>query len=179
VYYGDTVTVPTVVANPGWTFDGWDVTPATTVTRSATYTAQYTHIPYVVAFDLAGCGTSGDTLTFNPVYYGDTIAVPTVEANPGWTFDGWDVTPATTVTQSATYTALYTHIPYVVTFDLAGCGTSDDTLIFDPVYYGDTITVPIVTANPGWLFTGWYTTPSTTVTGDAYYIAVYTIHRPK
>ncbi len=179
VYYGDTIVVPTVTGNPGWEFSGWDTTPSTTVTGSLVYTAQYTHIPYEVTFDLAGCGTSTDTLTFDPVYYGDAIVVPTVTGNPGWEFSGWDTTPSTTVTGSLVYTAQYTHIPYEVTFDLAGCGTSTDTLTFDPVYYGDTIVVPTVTANHGWIFMRWDITPSTTVTGSIIYTALYQIYRPK
>ncbi len=172
VYYDGTITVPSVTADNGWSFTGWDVTPSTTVTGSATYTAQYAQNTYMVSFDLADHGTSGDTLVFNSVYYGDTITVPSVTVDNGWSFTGWDVTPSTTVTGTIVYTAQYTHIAYTVTFDL-GSGTSPDTTVFFPVYYGDTITIPNVISPPGWLPAGWDTTPSTTVTGTATYIAVY------
>ena len=179
LHKGDTITVPSVIADTDWSFDGWDATPETTVTGSASYTAQYTNIPYTVTFDLADHGTSSDILIFDSLHKGDTITVPSVIADTGWSFDGWDATPETTVTGSASYTAQYTNIPYTVTFDLDGYGTSSDTLEFDPVYYGDEITIPSVTANPGWRFIGWDITPSTTVTGDAVYTARYEIYRPK
>jgi hypothetical protein len=179
VHYGDTIPAPPVKANKGWRFAGWDKAPAATVTGSAVYTARYTRVRYSVTFRLAGLGTSPDTLTFSPVYYGNTISIPAVTPNPGWTFDGWDRTPAAKVTGSAAYTAQYTRIPYTVTFDLAGLGTSPDTLTFDPVYYGDAIAVPSVTPNPGWMFIGWDTPPSATVTGNAVYTAVYQLDRHK
>jgi hypothetical protein len=83
------------------------------------------------------------------------------------------------VTGDATYTAQYRRLSYTVTFDLAGLGSSTDTLVFDGVHYGDEITVPNVTANPGWLFGFWNPTPSTTVTGDASYTACYGPDRRK
>lgn len=182
--------VPLVNAEDGYSFAGWYKDSGSTLIDSGDiadlkiqantiFTAQYTHIPYEVSFDLAGCGTSTDTLTFDLVYYGDTIVVPAVTENPGWIFTGWDTTPSTTVTGSAVYTAQYTHILYEVSFDLGGYGTSEDTLTFDSVYYGDTIVVPTVTANPGWIFIGWDTTPSTTVTESIVYTALYQLNRVK
>jgi hypothetical protein len=179
VHYGDAIAIPTVTAAAGRTFLGWDKTPSTKVNCSARYTAVYGQAEYTVTFDLAGQGSSADTLVFDGVHCGDTIIVATVAADPGCTFLGWDVTPSTTVTGDATYTAQYESSEYTVTFELDGKGWTEDTLVFEGVHYGDTITVPNVTPNPGWRFVGWDTTPSTTVTGDATYTALYMINRPK
>jgi hypothetical protein len=179
VHYGDPITIPTVTATAGWTFSGWDKAPSTKVKGSVLYTALYGQAEYTVTFDLAGQGSSADTLVFGGLHCGDSIVVPTVDADPGCTFLGWDVTPSTTVTGGATYTAQYEQAEYTVTFDLAGKGWTEDTLVFEGVHFGDTITVPNVTPNPGWRFVGWDTTPSTTVTGDASYTALYVINRPK
>ncbi len=173
-HLNDTIAIPVVTANAGWTFTGWDIEPSTTVLGNATYVAQYTQNVYTVTFDLAGKGTSSDTLVFAGKHLNETITVPVVTANAGWTFTGWDIEPSTTVLGNATYVAQYTQNVYTVTFDLAGKGTSSDTLVFAGKHLNDTITVPVVTANAGWTFTGWDIEPSTTVLGNATYVAQYT-----
>ncbi len=132
------------------------------------------HAHYTVSFDLDGKGTSPDALVFANKHLNDTITIPAVTANAGWTFTGWNVTPSATVTGNATYVAQYTQNTYTVNFDLDGKGTSYDTLVFAGKHYGDTIVIPQVTANTGWTFTGWNITPSATVLGNATYVVQYT-----
>lgn len=174
VHLGASIHVPKVTAASGWTFTGWDKTPSATVKGNATYTAQYTQNLFTVTFVLGDHGKTKDTLVFSDLKSGDTIGVPTVHADAGWTFDGWDTTPVTTVSANATYTAQYSIEYYTVTFVLGEHGSSEDTLVFTDLVNGDVIAVPNVTPADGWSFDGWDITPETTVSGDATYTAVYT-----
>lgn len=177
--YGDAVNVPTVTANAGWTFDGWDRAPSATVKGDAVYTALYSAANYRVEFVLGEHGTSLDTLLFTGLAAGDSIAVPEVTADEGWTFTGWDVAPVTTVSGDAAYTAQYEVTTYTITFNLDGKGTSEDTLVFSGMAIGDPFTIPTVIANPGWRFRGWNAEIPDTVEGDATFTALYEIYRPK
>lgn len=171
--YGDSIKVPNVMTQVGWTFAGWDKTPVTKVVGDATYTAKYTQNVYTVTFVLGEHGSSTDTLVFTGLHDLDTITIPSVTAETGWVFDGWDITPETTVIANATYTAQYSPESFTVTFDLGAHGTSEDTLVFSDLVTGDTISVPNVTPEEGWTFDGWDVTPQTTVSGNATYHAVY------
>ncbi|MEN6594481.1 MAG: InlB B-repeat-containing protein [Clostridiaceae bacterium] len=178
--YGADIRVPSVTANSGWTFEGWDVTPSATVKGNKEYVAQYAEASnFEVSFALGEHGTSGDTLVFSGLASGDTITVPDVTADEGWTFDGWDTTPVTTVTGNAVYTAQYVVTTYTVTFNLDNKGTSGDTLVFSGMAIGDSITIPEVTASSGWRFIGWDSEPSETVEGNATYTALFEVLRPK
>ena len=173
VHLGDSIGVPRVTAKSGWTFTGWNTTPATKVKGNAAYTAQYTQNSFTVTFDLGAHGRSKDTLDFTDLKSGDTIEIPSVHADAGWTFDGWNSTPVTSVTASAVYTAKYIQQEYTVTFDLGEHGSSAGKLVWTGLHLGDTITVPSVTTDEDWSFTGWDTTPVTSVDGSATYIAQY------
>lgn len=177
--YGADISVPSVTANAGWTFDGWDATPLATVKGDAVYTARYTAADYRVEFVLGEHGTSGDTLVFSGLASGDSITVPNVTADEGWTFNGWDTTPVTTVSGDATYTAQYAPVTYTITFDLDGKGTSEDPLVLTGLAIGDPITIPFVVANSGWRFIGWDSEIPETVEGDATFVALFDVFRPK
>ena len=177
--YGDAVNVPNVTANAGWTFDGWDRTPSATVKGDATYTALYTAANYSVEFVLGEHGSSTDTLLYTGLAAGDVISIPGVTPSEGWTFDGWDVTPATTVSGDATYIAQYSLTTYTITFNLDGKGMSEDTLVFSGMAIGDPITIPTVIGNSGWRFKGWDAEIPDTVEGDATFTALYDVFRPK
>ena len=176
LHYGDTIKIPAVSVRIGWTFAGWDKTPSTKVVGNATYTAKYTQNVYAVTFDLGEHGASEDQLIFTGLHDLDTIVIPDVTSDSGWSFDGWDTTPETTVIGNANYTAQYseTETTYTVTFALGEHGTSEDTLIFSDLEDGDTITVPNVTPYEGWEFSGWDAEPETTVYGSVTYYATYT-----
>ena len=104
---GDSITVPDVIPIEGLTFQGWDTIPVTTVSGSATYTAQYAPVTYTITFNLDGKGTSEDTLELTGLAIGDPINIPNVTANPGWRFMGWDGAIPDTVEGNATFTALF------------------------------------------------------------------------
>lgn len=177
--YGAGISVPNVAANAGWTFDGWDSEPSVTVKGDAVYTARYTEANYRVEFVLGEHGTSNDTLVFTGLASGDSITVPNVTADEGWTFDGWDTTPVTTVFGDATYTAQYAPVTYTITFDLDGKGTSTDPLVLSGKAIGDSISIPTVIANIGWRFIGWDSEIPETVEGDATFVALFDVFRPK
>ena len=177
--YGADIRVPSVTAASGWVFDGWDVAPSATVKGDAAYTARYTKADYRVEFVLGEHGTSGDTLVFTGLASGDSITVPNVTADEGWTFTGWGVTPVTTVSGDATYTAQYEVTTYTITFNLDGKGTSEDALVFSGMAIGDPISIPSVIANTGWRFIGWNAEIPDTVEGDATFIALFQVFRPK
>ncbi|MHB1315754.1 MAG: InlB B-repeat-containing protein [Christensenellales bacterium] len=173
LHYGDPFpTPPGITANAGWTFNGWPVMPAT-VTGNASYTAAYTQINYTVTYDVGTRGATLDQTTFTGLHYGDTFpAAPDVDADPGWTFNGWPVRPAT-VTGNASYTAAYTQINYTVTFVVGANGTTGDQTTFTGLHYGNLFPAePTVTPNAGWTFDGWPVLPAT-VTANATYTATY------
>lgn len=182
--------VPLVNAYAGYEFlcwrgdDGKQYYDAAALAESAlraggTFTAQYKKELYRVTFNLGDSGTSSDTLVFADLLPGETITVPTVTPNEGFSFVGWDVEPAAAVYADADYFAQYEALTYTVTFDLGGLGTSTDALELSGLHIGDPITVPEVTANPGYIFNGWIPTPLETCEGDAYYFARIVPYRPK
>lgn len=107
------ITVPTVVANDGYTFTGWTPSFPTTVSGSATYTAEFIVTPvdqYVITFQAGSGGSlSGTTVfTVDEGTLWSEITVPTPVANDGFAFVSWTpVIPDATVAigDNATYTA--------------------------------------------------------------------------
>ena len=143
LHYGDaTPAAPTVTGEAGWSFNGWDTTPAATVTETVTYTATWTQNEYTVTYAPGAHGTFEAQVTPN-LHYGDaTPAAPTVTGEAGWTFAGWDTTPDTTVTGNATYVAQWELIPVA---SLSVTKTANDT----KASVGDTISWTIVVKNDG------------------------------
>ena len=89
------ITAPTAT-KAGYTFTGWDndyngIMPKANVT----YTAQWTINSHQLTWDANEGELSGE-YTSGEVTYGTAIVPPTV-TREGYTFDGWDVTPATTM----------------------------------------------------------------------------------
>jgi len=108
----DTPAAPTETpGEEGYTFIGWNPTPAATVTEDATYTAQWQQDSQPVdTFTVTYA--PGEHGTFDPVVHeelasgSDTPAAPTeTPGQEGYTFTGWDPAVADTVTEDATYTA--------------------------------------------------------------------------
>jgi uncharacterized repeat protein (TIGR02543 family) len=137
-----------------------------------------------------GNGNSGGVAPVDSKWYlaGDRVIVLGQGSlvRSGYVFLGWSTnTQATTPTYTtgATFTiqnsdvvlyAVWSPILYTVTYQPGAHGT------FTPqstsgLRYGDaTPTAPTVIGETGWTFTGWSPTPSTTVTGDATYVAQWT-----
>ena len=177
INYGGNATAPTITANPGWTFTGWD-TAFTNVTTNLSVTAQYSQITYTVTFTAGTHGIINSGTAVQMINYGGNATAPTTTANPGWTFTGWD-TAFTNVTTNLTVTAQYSQITYTVTFTSGTHGIINNGTAVQTINYGGNATAPTTTANPGWTFTGWDTaftnvTSNLTVTAQ-YNINTYTI----
>ncbi|ARN57167.1 GLUG motif-containing protein [Sedimentisphaera salicampi] len=154
VYEGEDAVEPTVTANAGWVFTGWDI-DFTDVQSNLTVTAEYTKEIYTVTFAAGANGTitAGDEVQDIP--YGGSATAPTVEADEGWEFASWDKA-FDNVTSDITATATYSEIPqYTVTFDAGANGSITAGDEVQTVYEGEDAVEPTVTANAGWDFTGW------------------------
>ncbi len=110
--------------NAGYHFVNWTgdiagvagVNDATTTITSSvpTYiTANFAINTYTVTFDLAGKGTSSDSLV-QTVNHGSAATAPAVTANPGWTFTGWDKS-FSNITSNLTVMAQYSVTTYTIT----------------------------------------------------------------
>lgn len=123
------------------------------VTQDCTVSASFSLKSYTVTFDLdnKGTRTGGGELEQN-VTHGGAAQAPTVEADDGWNFEGWDVA-FDNVTSDLTVHAVYSAIIYTVQVTASpevggsvfGGGTAQ---------HGETITVN-ATANAGYSFQNW------------------------
>ncbi len=103
--YGNPATAPGITPNTGWEFSGWDMA-FNNVMSNLTVTAQYTHQTFTVIFTAGAYGaiTGGDSE--QTIAYGGAATAPTITANAGWEFIGWNV-DSSSVTSNLTVTALY------------------------------------------------------------------------
>jgi hypothetical protein len=155
INHGAAASVPTVTANTGWTFTGWDVAFGN-ITSNLTVTAQYSIVTYTVTFDLAGKGTrSGGGALSQTVNHGEAATAPTVTANSGWTFTGWDKT-FSSITSNLTVTAQYSAsvVPHTVTFVEGANGTITGTKI-QTVNHGTSCEQVTAEPNTGYNFVNW------------------------
>ena len=160
---GSSITLE-AVNNPGWTFAHWQdnntSNPRTiTVTGDATYTATFTQDNYVITTNVSPAGAG--TVTGGGAYHYGDIAHLTATANSGYEFQGWndgnqDNPRDVTVTQSETYTAIFSEVGttmYSVTASVspAGAGTVTGTGTFP----AGTVTTLEAVANAGYTFDHW------------------------
>lgn len=107
-YNGSTPTKAST-AEYNYTFDAWS--PAVvSVTGNATYTATFTQTArnYTLTWVTDGDELTGE-YTRGSVAYGTAIVQPNTPTKSGYTFAGWDVTPAATMpAENTTYTATWT-----------------------------------------------------------------------
>lgn len=91
---------------PGWAFTGWDPTPSQTVTKDATYTAQWKQEEYVVTY-LPGTEGSFMKEEYIGLKYGEQTPSFSGEivGNSDWEFDGWTPMISDKVTKNVTYVA--------------------------------------------------------------------------
>lgn len=168
ILYGESAAPPTVVADEGYLFTGWDQSYSP-ITRDTTLNAQYVQQSYLVAFD------PGDHGRFDPagapahqqIAFGMAAVAPTVWADPGYVFVGWDKS-FNVITQDRTVTALYTRNLYKVEFVIgegstfgAGGGAQSQLIL-----YGEPVVRPADPARTGYTFAGWYTDLSYSVEFD-------------
>ena len=185
VPYGDAITAPTVVKT-GYTQNGWNSTPASTMPASnTTYTAQWTANKYDITYKDQGGGDFTGTQSTPPTQhtYGTatTLKIPT---KTGYTFGGWFTASdcasgavgnatsaslgATAYTAAITLYAKWTKNSYTLTWNLnggtvtvAGTGAAVNATGTpnSSVPYNDEITAPTVTKY-GYNFTSWNGTPA-------------------
>ena len=153
INYGGNATAPTITANPGWTFTGWD-TAFTNVTTNLSVTAQYSQITYTVTFTAGTHGIINSGTAVQMINYGGNATAPTTTANPGWTFTGWD-TAFTNVTSNLTVTAQYNINTYTITFSAGAHGIINSGTAVQTINYGGNAVAPTLTINPGWFFNSW------------------------
>ncbi len=190
---GSLVTQPAPPPRAGYAFDGWfDASSggsawdfgSDTLTGNVTLYAQWSAIPYTLAFDSQG----GTPVTAQTVPY-DTLATePTDPTRGGYTFDGWytlssggvvwDFTTDTVVADATVY-AQWTPVDYTLTYDSQG----GDAVSSETVAYGALATEPVDPTRTGYTFDGWSTAVSggsawnfatNTMTGDRTLYAAWT-----
>lgn len=114
--FADAVTLPTVVANPGYNFKEWSPALPDTVDSSATYTAVFEEDPsqYATVTFLAGNhGSLSGTASYR-VLKGTAwteISVPVCIADEFYVFNSWTPTFPDTITEDVTFTASFTADP--------------------------------------------------------------------
>ncbi len=184
INHGANGTAVTAVPNPNYHFVKWSDNMMaasrtdTNITANLTVTATFAINTYTVTFDLAGKGavTDGGALS-QTVNYGSGAIAPTVTANIGWTFTGWDKT-FDNITETTNVIAQYSIITYAVTFDLAGKGTSTGGgELSQVINHGSAATAPTVSPKPGWTFNGW-DNPFADVTSNRTVTALWIIGPP-
>ena len=165
VAYGTTIAQPATPTKTGYTFAGWDVTPASTMpAANTTYTATWTANQHNISWVTDGNALTGE-YTSGTTAYGTTIVAPntpTKNATAEYTyaFDAWSPTPAATMPDNdVEYTATWTQTPvnYTLTWDFAGgaTATAEANYTHGTVAYGTTIVAPANPTRSGYTFMGW------------------------
>ncbi|MFM7699615.1 MAG: InlB B-repeat-containing protein, partial [Bacteroidota bacterium] len=165
----------------GYTFAGWKDQSGNTISQAAngwTITATsylafatWTPIPYQVTYDSAGGSLAPSESAKN---IGDFITVKTAVTRTGYTFNGWvagGVTygPGASIqigTADVTFTASWTAINYVASYDLNG-GTSAVPSSVTTIYLSN-VTVATAPTRPGYTFNNW-SDGTSSVTPDSSY----------
>jgi len=166
--------VPAIAADTGWVFVGWAsslggiynnvAVGLMPITADVTFTAQYARDDQaIVIFDYDG-GKDGSERSFLVLsdYPGAALVAPTGLTKYGYAFDGWNVLiPSSfgTAGSTTTYTAQWRAVTHSVTFSAGTNGsftTPSDPLASQSIEHLQSVTgVPAVSANTGWVFTGW------------------------
>ena len=187
---GDEITISAEAAEgyvlTSWSDGNMQLTRNISVTEDATYTAYFADIDSATTFTITAIPNNNEfgTVTGGGVYAEGTVVTLTAAINDGdrFRFIGWDdgVTSnwrSITVTEDATFTAIFEEIPqYTVTVlsenEEYGAVTGGGT------YYEGTFITIRATPLSGYLFSGWsdgdISNPRRiTVTEDATYTAIF------
>ncbi|MCL1977338.1 MAG: InlB B-repeat-containing protein, partial [Candidatus Bathyarchaeota archaeon] len=176
----------------GWSFAGWLPAWSSTVSGDVTYVAQWTNAvePIFYTVTYVGNGNSGGVAPvdrFSPYVEGERVVVLGSGSltRDGYVFLGWatsgsassvsfGVGSAFYISQDMTFYAVWESALYSVEYR-PGLHGMFDVQVTVGLSFGDSTPVaPVVTGETGWIFTGWSPTPTTTVTGNAIYIAQWT-----
>lgn len=111
----NSVTVPTPVADDGYTFKAWNTSFPTTINADANFIAEFELIPtYSVVFVAGDGGTINGTWYFEGIYadtlWSDVVTVPTPVPGDGYEFDSWSPSlpdSSFKIVGDLTYTAVF------------------------------------------------------------------------
>ena len=170
-------------ARDGYKFTGWTPAVADTVTRNATYTAQWEKLTPAETFTVTYTdGVDNEEIFKDQVYtveFGKaTPAFNGTPARDGYKFTGWTPAVADTVTRNATYTAQWEKLTPAETFTV----TYTDGVDNEEIFKDQTYTVESGKATPafngtptrkGYTFAGWKPAVAATVTSNATYEATW------
>ena len=123
------------------------------VTNDVTYLFESAPIAYNITFidELGAENHNATTYTVEDSYYFQPPA-----AVAGWDFLGWDVTGVYNQTGDITVTAQWARSDRTVTFDIGAHGTrTGGGALTQTVVWGEAAESPTITADVGWVFTGW------------------------
>lgn len=179
------IVVPAVFPAPGSEFKAWDPVFPTTITEDATYTATFesAEVESVTVNFTAGNGGSLNGETSFTVLKGTAwseITVPEYVENAGYKFNGWTPAFPESVTENATYTAMfvmdseqYATVNFVAGSNGVISGETTFTVLKGTAW--SDITVPTYTANVGYKFNGWTPSFPDTVSEDATFTANFVV----
>ncbi|MEI7885074.1 MAG: InlB B-repeat-containing protein [Clostridia bacterium] len=172
-----TPTAPAALGEAGYTFTGWSPSVDSTVTKDATYTAQWSQNQYTVTYAPGDHGTFDITSTGGLILGATTPTAPAITGEDGYTFDGWSPSLELTVTKDETYTAQWSIKDEVQTFTVTFApgtqGTFTSQVTSGLLAGATTPTAPVVTGNSNYNFDGWDSKVAETVSGDVIYTALW------
>lgn len=179
--YGDTITL-TQSAATGYHFTGWSSSPSVTITNNAftmpasnvTITANFAKTSYTVSKASSPSNGGSMTLSKTSANYGDTITL-TQSAATGYYFTGWSSSPSVTISNNSftmpasnvTITANFAKVTYTVSKASSPAAGGSMTISRTTANYGDTVTLSATPAT-GYYFSNWSTSPSVTITNNAF-----------
>lgn len=168
VAYGTVLTPIDAPVKEGYIFSGWSQMPTTMPAKDVTVKGTFTIGTYKLEYVLNGAGYKDYVVFSNTYTYGQTI-VPynrTPRAITGYTFMGWEETPATMPGHDLKINGLYKGKDYTITYMIDGTIYCKVT-----VACGDTIP-ELIPTKTGYTFKGWNNLPVTmqakdiTITGE-------------
>ena len=171
------IDLPVVTAKKGYAFKGWEPNPlGMKVNRPLTFVAQYEEVPIEeveeiivipetvqVNFICDECGTLiGDTVyTINKGEYLSLDMIPSVVANDGYNFDGWDGSTGSPINADTIFTAMFSKRKVHCQFNVGENGIAEGECSFARPY-GSVLSereIPQIKAKKGYNFIGWNISP--------------------
>jgi hypothetical protein len=171
---GDVVAL-TATPSAGWSFGGWSgdfsssTNPISVIVNGTTSaTATFTQIEYTLEASTVGSGSVVKAPSQSTYHYGDVVqltATPVV----GWSFSSWSgdfsssLNPVSvTINGSTSVTATFVQNAYALTVSTVGGGSVNKSPDQASYNLGDVVTLT-ATPSPGWSFSGWSGTFSSSV----------------
>lgn len=168
------IDLPVVTPKKGFSFKGWDPNPiGIKVNKSLTFTAMYEEIPYseeekiaenidVEFLSEAGGEIHGKNhLTIEKGTCINPLDIPSVSANEGYVFDGWDVDTNATLFSDTKITAKFKRQQVTCRFNAGEHGSinGQDSFIYPYGTVFNSDNTPKLTPQKGYKFIGWDKSP--------------------